>query len=68
MPCDEGMSDNDVAILILPELIRDRDRLDVELAEKRIQLYEIQGGDNSPATTSASTGQHSPSSKNGWNI
>lgn len=45
MPCDEGMSDSDVAILIMSSLARDRDRLDVEIAEKRLQLYEIQGAD-----------------------
>jgi len=45
MPCDEGMSDNEVAVLIMSSLVRDRDRLDVEIAEKRIQLYEVQGGE-----------------------
>lgn len=44
MPCDEGMSDNDVAVLVFHELIRDRDRLDVEIAEKRIALYDLQAG------------------------
>jgi antitoxin component of MazEF toxin-antitoxin module len=43
MPCDEGMSDNDVAILTMFSLVRDRDRLDVDIAEKRMQLYELQG-------------------------
>lgn len=43
MPCDEGMSDNSVAILILTGLDRDRDRLDVEIAEKRIELLELGG-------------------------
>ena len=54
MPCDEGMSDNDVAILIMSALVRDRDRLNVEIAEKRIQLYEIQAGDNSQASAPTS--------------
>jgi antitoxin component of MazEF toxin-antitoxin module len=45
MPCDQGMEDNDVAILMLMQLVRDRDRLDVEIAEKRMQLYEVQAGD-----------------------
>jgi antitoxin component of MazEF toxin-antitoxin module len=45
MPRDEGMRDNDVAILMMLELVRDRDRLDVEIKEKRMQLYNVQGGD-----------------------
>ena len=44
MPCEEGMSDESVAILILSQLARDRDRLDVEIADKRMQLYDLQGG------------------------
>jgi hypothetical protein len=44
MPCDEGMGDDDVAVLVFHELIRDRDRLDVEIAEKRIALYDLQAG------------------------
>lgn len=43
MPCDEGMSDDSVAILIMSELVRDRDKLDVEIAEKKLELYDIQG-------------------------
>ena len=45
MPCEEGMSDNDVATLIMSSLVRDRDRFDVEIAEKRVELYEVQGGE-----------------------
>lgn len=44
MPCDAGMEDNDVAILIMYGLVRDLDQLDVEVAEKRLELYDIQGG------------------------
>ena len=44
MACDEGMSDDSVTILVLGELGRDRDRLDVEIAEKRMQLYDLQAG------------------------
>ncbi len=44
MPCEEGMQDNDVAILMMSQLVRDRDRLDVEIAEKKLRLYDIQGG------------------------
>jgi antitoxin component of MazEF toxin-antitoxin module len=51
MPCEEGMSDNDVAFLILMSIERDRDLLDVEIAEKRLELYTIQAGEVSePAT------------------
>jgi hypothetical protein len=32
------------AALVFHELLRDRDRLDVEIAEKRIVLYDLQGG------------------------
>jgi antitoxin component of MazEF toxin-antitoxin module len=46
MPCDEGMSDPDVAILVMSGLARDRDRLDVQIIEKRIQLYELKAGDD----------------------
>ena len=45
MPCDKGMDDSSVAGLILEGIQRDRDRLEVDLAEKRIQLYEVQAGD-----------------------
>ena len=43
MPTDEGMSDDSVAILILKSLARDVDRLEAEIAEKRIQLFEQEG-------------------------
>jgi hypothetical protein len=43
MPTDEGMEDPAVAILILRGLERDRDQLDVDIAEKRLQLLQIQG-------------------------
>jgi antitoxin component of MazEF toxin-antitoxin module len=44
MPCEEGMADEAVAALIMSEIVRDRDRLDVEIAEKKIQLHDIRGG------------------------
>ena len=44
MPCDTEMADNSAAVLTLSELARDRDQLDVEIAEKRLRLYDIQGG------------------------
>lgn len=45
MPCEPGMEDNDVAFLMMMSIERDRDRLDVEIAEKRIELYGIQAGE-----------------------
>jgi antitoxin component of MazEF toxin-antitoxin module len=45
MPCEPGMEDNDVAFLMLMSIERDRDRLDVEIAEKRLELYGIQAGE-----------------------
>ncbi len=32
------------ANLSMSEMTRDRDRLDVEIAEKKLELYDIQGG------------------------
>ena len=43
MPCDEGMSDPDVALLLMSRLARDRDRLDFEIAQKKIELYDLLG-------------------------
>src|ERR1700733_6375267 len=59
MPCEEGMSDNDVAFLILMSIERDRDRLDVEIAEKRLELYNLQAGEVStdPEETSEPSAQ-----------
>ena len=45
MPCEPGMDDNDVAYLMLMSIERDRDLLDVQIAEKRLELYNIQAGD-----------------------
>lgn len=47
MPTDEGMSDDSVAGLILFSLARDVDRLDVEIAEKRLELVEHGGASES---------------------
>jgi antitoxin component of MazEF toxin-antitoxin module len=44
MPSDQAMEDDDVAILIMMGLVRDRDQVDVEIAEKKLELYDIQGG------------------------
>ncbi len=43
-PCDEGMADPDVALLLMSELARDRDQLDSEIAQKKLDLYDLQGG------------------------
>jgi antitoxin component of MazEF toxin-antitoxin module len=53
MPCEDGMGDNEVAMLIMLSLDRDRDRVDADLAEKKLQLYDLQGGetkDEAPST------------------
>ncbi len=42
MPCEEGVGDNPVAGLLFCELNRGRDRIDVEIAEKRVQVYDLQ--------------------------
>lgn len=44
MPSDPGMADNDVAWMTLMELERDRAQLEVTIAQKRLELYDIQGG------------------------
>jgi antitoxin component of MazEF toxin-antitoxin module len=58
-PCEKGMDDSDIAILMMMELGRDRDRLDVEIAQKRLDLYGIQGGAVSvvPTNTEAVPGK-----------
>ncbi len=62
MPCDEGMRDNTNAILILYGLVRDRDQLDVEISEKRMQLYDVQAG-----SLSAAPGSSDPArNEKGW--
>ena len=43
MPCDEGMSDKNVAGLIMSSLVRDRDRLLAEIAGKRLALFDVVG-------------------------
>ncbi len=45
MPCELEMEDNDAAVLTLMSIVRDRDRLDVEITEKRMELYGVQGGE-----------------------
>jgi bifunctional DNA-binding transcriptional regulator/antitoxin component of YhaV-PrlF toxin-antitoxin module len=48
MPCDEGMSEPDVAMLVMSSIERDRDRIDVQISEKRLELYDLQGGELTP--------------------
>lgn len=43
MPTDPGMADDSVARLIMDGIVRDRDQLDVEIAEKRLQLLDVLG-------------------------
>ncbi len=43
MPGEDGMDDQDVAFAIMHELTRDRDRLAVNIAEKQLELYDLQG-------------------------
>jgi antitoxin component of MazEF toxin-antitoxin module len=45
MPVDEGMSDSSVAVLTMSSLVCDRDRLTAEIAEKKLELYDLLGGD-----------------------
>lgn len=44
MPVDEGMSDPSVAVLVMSSVVRDRDRLTAEIAEKKLELYDLLGG------------------------
>lgn len=45
MPSDPGMDEPAIAILVMSSLERDRDRLEVEIAEKRLELHDLQGGE-----------------------
>lgn len=50
MPTDEGMSDPGVAVLVMSSLVRDRDRLTADIAEKKLELYDLLGGDEREKT------------------
>jgi antitoxin component of MazEF toxin-antitoxin module len=52
MPSDPGMEDNDFGWMILMELQRDRAQLEVTIAKKRLELYDIQAGDTESGPTS----------------
>jgi len=43
MPVDEGMNDPSVAELILHGLNHERDTVAASIAEKRLELFELQG-------------------------
>lgn len=43
MPCDDGMSDPDVALLLMSSLTRDRDCLNSEIAQKKLEMYDLLG-------------------------
>jgi antitoxin component of MazEF toxin-antitoxin module len=60
MPCEPGLEDESTAFLILMELERDRDRLDVEIAEKRLEVYDVQGGGVTNASGSAAVSEVPP--------
>jgi antitoxin component of MazEF toxin-antitoxin module len=49
-PCDAGMGDPEVAILVMSELARDKDRLDVQIAEKKLELSDLLGNDTANRT------------------
>jgi hypothetical protein len=59
MPCEAGLEDEDTAFLILMSLERDRDRLDVDIAEKNLELYHFQGGGVSGPQASAAAPEDS---------
>ena len=46
MPCEPGMDDPSIVELRLRELQRSRDQKSVEIAEKRLQIFELEGGAN----------------------
>ena len=43
MPVEPGMENSDIVELTLKELKRDLDRIDVEIAEKNLELFDAQG-------------------------
>jgi antitoxin component of MazEF toxin-antitoxin module len=48
-PCEPEMTDSDLIGLVFYKHTRDRDRIEVEIAEKRIELYDLQAGAVQPA-------------------
>jgi len=43
MPCEPGMDDDSITELAMRQLSLDRDKLAVEIAKKRLELFELQG-------------------------
>jgi antitoxin component of MazEF toxin-antitoxin module len=48
-PCEPEMADSSLMGVVIYGLVRDRDRFEVEIAEKRIELYDLQAGAVQPA-------------------
>lgn len=42
MPVEPEMRDRDVAALVYTQLVRDRDKIQVAIAEKTLELYDLQ--------------------------
>jgi hypothetical protein len=49
MPCEREMADDDLVGVVFYGLTRDRARIEVEIAEKQIELYDLQAGAVQPA-------------------
>lgn len=47
-PCEPEMKDSDLMGVVIYRLVRDRDRIEVEIAEKRMELYDLQAGTVQP--------------------
>jgi len=43
MPCDVGMDDDSIAGLALHQLRHERDQIAANVAQKRLELFELQG-------------------------
>lgn len=60
IPSEPGLEDQDTAFAILMSLVRDRDRFDVEIAEKRLELYSLQAGEVATFTAETDTPSTQP--------
>lgn len=43
MPVEPGMGEDDLVDLRLKQLVYERDKVDVEIAQKRLELFDLQG-------------------------
>jgi antitoxin component of MazEF toxin-antitoxin module len=43
MPCEEGMADEQIAMLMMYSLEHQRNAVAAEIAQKRLELFELQG-------------------------